>query len=408
MGCRRLTRIFLFVTLLGCLAFSSISFAATLDLVIPNGLKGGTTTGRIGFKDISGMVSFDLVLTFASGNILSSDDSKFTRYDAFFPNIPIGSQQLNFSKDSGTTKIHFDGFAPRVDAPVKNVGTLVFNIKSTAALGDTQVVTLSGRMFTSTGTVQNLTPVSAVFTVISFSDVDGDGLPDSVEEAGCTDENDADTDDDGISDGNEDMNKNGVVDTGETSPCNLDTDGDGIQDGTEKGLTTPDFPMDTNPSIFQPDLDPSTTSNPLRSDTDGDGVKDGDEDKNHNGKVDPGETNPGAPKDVPPDVATGKGFFVTETTGELAGSVNPHGSSTTYYFEYGTGDGYPFKTPSAPSISAAAEVAVSATISGLDRSLTYYFRLVAENSAGKRYGEEKKFRFNSGDPMPWINLLLSN
>ncbi|MCP4665907.1 MAG: hypothetical protein GY849_06040, partial [Deltaproteobacteria bacterium] len=129
------------------------------------------------------------------------------------------------------------------------------------------------------------------------ADTDGDGLLDGMEDAnangvkdpGETDPCDTDTDDDGILDGVEDANHNGIVDPGETDPANIDTDGDGIQDGTELGLTLDDVGPDTDLSIFQPDLDPSTTTDPLNPDTDGDGLSDGDEDTNHNGEVDPGE-----------------------------------------------------------------------------------------------------------------------
>ena len=51
-----------------------------------------------------------------------------------------------------------------------------------------------------------------------LDDSDGDGLPDYLESQGCTDPYDADTDDDGISDGVEDANHNGRVDPGELNP----------------------------------------------------------------------------------------------------------------------------------------------------------------------------------------------
>ena len=53
-----------------------------------------------------------------------------------------------------------------------------------------------------------------------------------------------------------------------TDPSNADTDGDGLMDGLEIGLLT----------------------DPLRRDTDNDGIIDGMEDKNRNGRLDPGET----------------------------------------------------------------------------------------------------------------------
>lgn len=124
----------------------------------------------------------------------------------------------------------------------------------------------------------------------TVDDYDLDGIPDAIENAGCTDYMDADTDNDGISDGVEDANHNGIVDSGETNPCNIDSDNDGIQDGTELGYDSADS-QDTS-GIFQPDLDPTTTTNPLSSDSDNDWIADGVEDANHNGRVDSGESDP--------------------------------------------------------------------------------------------------------------------
>jgi len=129
-----------------------------------------------------------------------------------------------------------------------------------------------------------------------------------------TDPKDIDSDDDGVPDGVEDANCNGMVDVGpgsiknfkgdlmlseavassgaETDPVNIDSDGDGIQDGTEMGYTLLDIDSDTNTAIFQPDLDPTSTTDPFMADTDGDGISDGDEDLNKNGRVDTGETDP--------------------------------------------------------------------------------------------------------------------
>jgi hypothetical protein len=127
----------------------------------------------------------------------------------------------------------------------------------------------------------------------SIGDVDGDGIKDASENAStCLDADDADTDNDGIIDGDEDTNKNGVKDSGETDPCRLDTDNDGIQDGTERGYIISVISPDTDTAIFQPDLDPTTKTNPLDADSDKDGLFDGEEDLNHNGRVDAGETDP--------------------------------------------------------------------------------------------------------------------
>lgn len=139
----------------------------------------------------------------------------------------------------------------------------------------------------------DLTPASRSFVVnYTAPDSDSDGLPDDIENASCTDPYDSDTDNDGIRDGIEDFNRNGIVDSGETDPCLIDTDGDGIQDGTELGYTLHNIGPDTDTGIFQPDDDPGSSTNPLNADTDGDGQLDGEEDTNHNGQVDIGETDP--------------------------------------------------------------------------------------------------------------------
>jgi len=125
------------------------------------------------------------------------------------------------------------------------------------------------------------------------SDADGDGLVDSTENGSqCLDVNDADSDDDGIPDGIEDSNRNGIVDAGETDPCSVDTDRDGIQDGTEIGLTLADIVPNTDTGIFIADADPATTTNPLDADSDNDRITDGQEDPNFNGRVDDGESDP--------------------------------------------------------------------------------------------------------------------
>ncbi|MCA9543649.1 MAG: hypothetical protein KC613_04645, partial [Myxococcales bacterium] len=183
-------------------------------------------------------------------------------------------------------------------------------------------------------------------------DADGDGIPDDVENAGCTNANVADTDMDGIDDGDEDTNGNGIHEPllGETNPCDADTDDDGLDDGEELSRDEPTNPNDfdsdndlipdgaevdngTDPNNADSDgdglndgrevgadgvrdagetdpndpdsdddglrdgieVDGNNPTNPLERDTDMDGLTDGAEDANGNGQVDPGETDPNIP-----------------------------------------------------------------------------------------------------------------
>ncbi len=103
---------------------------------------------------------------------------------------------------------------------------------------------------------------------------------------------DADTDDDGLQDGQEDSSSDGARDLLETDPNAWDTDVDGLSDGQELGLAR--GVGDTDGNVFAPDLDPLTTTDPLLADTDGGGVPDGTEDQNKDGGVDTWETDPNA------------------------------------------------------------------------------------------------------------------
>ncbi|MDB4442486.1 6-bladed beta-propeller [bacterium] len=123
-------------------------------------------------------------------------------------------------------------------------------------------------------------------------DTDGDGILGVVENTvDCLDADDDDSDDDGILDGNEDIDQDSELDPGETDPCDKDTDDDGLLDGTEIGLTAPQG-GDTDLAVFIADADPTTTTDPLNNDTDDDGWLDGEEDTNFNGSVDAGEKDP--------------------------------------------------------------------------------------------------------------------
>ncbi|ATB35859.1 hypothetical protein CYFUS_001273 [Cystobacter fuscus] len=110
-------------------------------------------------------------------------------------------------------------------------------------------------------------------------DTDGDGILDGVEDRnrngrldpGETDPANRDSDGDGLSDSEEDTNKNGIVEAGETDPRKRDTDGDGLSDFVELK---------------------NSKTDPLNADMDGDTCVDGQEDRNGNGLVDPGETDP--------------------------------------------------------------------------------------------------------------------
>ncbi|KYF54673.1 hypothetical protein BE08_20070, partial [Sorangium cellulosum] len=135
----------------------------------------------------------------------------------------------------------------------------------------------------------------------TLEDTDGDGLSDALEGEIGTDPNDADSDDDGVPDGLEPNFSDDHDGDGLVNAVDPDSDGDGLFDGTELGRDCSGEGTDADAGTCIPDADPSTTTNPLDPDTDDGGVSDGDEDKNHNGAIDEGETDPNNPDDDRPE-----------------------------------------------------------------------------------------------------------
>ncbi len=128
-------------------------------------------------------------------------------------------------------------------------------------------------------------------------DPDGDGLSTGEEEFLLTDPNDADSDDDGVRDGDE-VNLTDDTDAdGAINALDPDSDNDGLWDGTEQGLGCPNPPTDPAPGTCIADADPATRTNPLVADTDQGGVSDGEEDTDRDGRVDQGERDPNDPTD---------------------------------------------------------------------------------------------------------------
>ena len=123
-------------------------------------------------------------------------------------------------------------------------------------------------------------------------DTDKDGLSDALEKFLGSNPNDADSDDDGLLDGAE---RNPADDTdgdGIRNVLDVDSDNDGLYDGTESGKPCEDPPTSAAAKHCIADADPSTKTSPVIADTDGGGVIDGSEDINRNGKLDSGETDP--------------------------------------------------------------------------------------------------------------------
>jgi len=94
-----------------------------------------------------------------------------------------------------------------------------------------------------------------------------------------------------------------------------------------------------------------------------------------------------------PKATTEAASAIESTQAKLNGIVNPEGTSTTYWFEYGTTVSYGTKIPLSPeSVGAGtSNIPVSQTPSGLSPSTLYHFRVVAQSAAGVGTGADKTF-----------------
>jgi hypothetical protein len=98
-----------------------------------------------------------------------------------------------------------------------------------------------------------------------------------------------------------------------------------------------------------------------------------------------------------PNAVTRPASAVGPHSAVVEGTLNPNDKPATYSFEYGTTTAYGLVTSAASVAKGKNNVAVSATLTGLEPSTTYHFRLVASNSDGTTRGADVTFT-TAADP----------
>ena len=93
-----------------------------------------------------------------------------------------------------------------------------------------------------------------------------------------------------------------------------------------------------------------------------------------------------------PTVSTTAAVDVASFTATLAGVINPNSGQTTYYFTYGTETVDDLQTEPAVLAAGSTAQSVQIAVSSLQSNTTYYYRLVATNSAGTSYGAERTLK----------------
>lgn len=147
----------------------------------------------------------------------------------YFP-VPLKAETLNIAGEQSSGWQYFNG-------SIKVHGTTVINATVNLDLAARDSMSFEPGFRVAKG---------GILRAAVSPDSDNDLILDIIEvRSVCLDPNLSDTDDDGIIDGNEDINQNGIHELAlhETSACNPDTDGDLVNDGIE--LTN-----NTNPLVF--------------------------------------------------------------------------------------------------------------------------------------------------------------
>ncbi len=103
---------------------------------------------------------------------------------------------------------------------------------------------------------------------------------------------------------------------------------------------------------------------------------------------------------TPPTAVTLPAANISSNSALLKGTVNPQGSASRYFFEYGTTTNYGSRTATNSAGSGTAAVSVSNAVSGLSPSTTYHVRLVATNANGRSNGSDESFTTAAATPQP--------
>jgi hypothetical protein len=92
-----------------------------------------------------------------------------------------------------------------------------------------------------------------------------------------------------------------------------------------------------------------------------------------------------------PSVSTSSAREVGFSSAVLTGSLDPNGSDTSYYFQYGVTRAYGGQTAIGAAGSGTHSLSVSAGLAGLQPLTLYHYRLVAVNGKGISFGSDQTF-----------------
>lgn len=92
-----------------------------------------------------------------------------------------------------------------------------------------------------------------------------------------------------------------------------------------------------------------------------------------------------------PSVITTSATNISNSSAQINGTVNPNGTNTSYFFEYGKTTGYDSTTSTKSAGNGNSPVPVSEILTGLLPGTTYHYWLIASNNNGVSYGNDSTF-----------------
>jgi hypothetical protein len=93
-----------------------------------------------------------------------------------------------------------------------------------------------------------------------------------------------------------------------------------------------------------------------------------------------------------PTATTGVAVDISPNAARVTGALNPQGLVTTWYFQYGKTKSYGTRTTAQDAGSGTRRVPVGAQLVNLTHKTTYHYRLVATNSSGTTFGNDRTFK----------------
>jgi len=96
-----------------------------------------------------------------------------------------------------------------------------------------------------------------------------------------------------------------------------------------------------------------------------------------------------------PTVATQPATSITAKGAALNATIDPNGTATTAYFEYGPSSAYGSRTPLMSLGTGTNTLPISSSVGGLSAGFTYHFRIIASNPGGTVLGADSTFATSS-------------